>query len=190
MDKKIARADLAYYAMRSSGADTKGFYTGDSSYAIAMLFNGERSAAQKQLAFAFDHQIGDFNIWTETNPKVAAHNSTGNLNFLTGAGGFLENIVFGYGGLQYTPQGLSVNASLPPYNVSRLTFRGLAFAHGTIYIQVNGSHQMLARTAGRPLIVHMSLRSAIPLAEWPAVTTLPLGQVHLSCASSKDRALE
>ena len=30
-----------YYALRSSGADTKGFYTGDSSYAIAMLFAGK-----------------------------------------------------------------------------------------------------------------------------------------------------
>ena len=73
--------------------------TGDSSYAIAFLFAGQRDAAAAQLAFAFDHMLGDFNIWTETNPRVAAHNGTGNLNFLTGAGGFLENIVFGYGSL-------------------------------------------------------------------------------------------
>jgi hypothetical protein len=31
MDKDVASADLAYYAKRSSGSDTKGFYTGDSS---------------------------------------------------------------------------------------------------------------------------------------------------------------
>ena len=84
MDESVAAADLSYYAARSSGSDTKGFYTGDSSYAIAMLFLGQRTAAQAQLAFAFDHMLGDFNIWTETNPKVAAHNGTGNLNFLTG----------------------------------------------------------------------------------------------------------
>ena len=58
--------------------------TGDSSYAIAFLFAGQRDAAAAQLAFAFDHMLGDFNIWTETNPRVAAHNGTGNLNFLTG----------------------------------------------------------------------------------------------------------
>ena len=44
--------------------------TGDSSYAIAFLFAGQRDAAAAQLAFAFDHMLGDFNIWTETNPRV------------------------------------------------------------------------------------------------------------------------
>ena len=33
----------------------EGFYTGDSSYAIAMLFAGQRKAAEAQLEFAFDH---------------------------------------------------------------------------------------------------------------------------------------
>ena len=54
-------------------------------------------------------RLGPFNIWTETDPRVAAHNSTGNLNFLTGAGGFLENLVFGYGGLHYFAAGLSLS---------------------------------------------------------------------------------
>ena len=32
--------------------------TGDSSYAIAFLFAGQRDAAAAQLAFAFDHMLG------------------------------------------------------------------------------------------------------------------------------------
>jgi hypothetical protein len=84
MDPAVARDDLRYYARRSSGSDTKGFYTGDSSYAIAMLFMGQAEAAAAQFQLAFHHMVGAFNIWTETDPTVA--HGTGHLNFLTGAG--------------------------------------------------------------------------------------------------------
>jgi hypothetical protein len=143
-----------------------------------MLFDGQREAAAAQLDFAFDHQLGDFNIWTETNPKVAAHNGTGNLNFLTGAGGFLENLVFGYGGLRYSAAGLSIGASLPPHGTSQLTLRGIAFAGGTVRLVVNATHQTLSRTAGAALTV-----DGKPLAWWPAATVLPLGTVELRLAS-------
>ena len=38
MTPEVADADLAYYAKRSSGADTKGFYTGDSSQYRSKLY--------------------------------------------------------------------------------------------------------------------------------------------------------
>jgi hypothetical protein len=84
MDSAVALDDLRYYAQRSSGSDTKGFYTGDSSYAIAMLFMGQAEAAAAQFQLAFHHMVGAFNIWTETDPTVA--HGMGHLNFLTGAG--------------------------------------------------------------------------------------------------------
>jgi trehalose/maltose hydrolase-like predicted phosphorylase len=198
MDPAIAKNDLRYYAARSSGSDTKGFYTGDSSYAVAMLFAGERQAAEAQLAFAFDHQLGPFHIWTETNPKVAAHNGTGNLNFLTGAGGFLENIVFGYGGLHYSADGLEMTASLPPMNVTSLTLRGIAFAGGSVRLVVNATHQTLSRMSGCGLRLQSTgaggqhaqhaqhaqraqrTQQGQQLASWPSVTVLPVGKVVLS----------
>ena len=180
MEASIAKDDLRYYAARSSGSDTKGFYTGDSSYAIAMLFAGERTAAETQLAFAFDHQLGPYNIWTETNPKVAAHNGTGNLNFLTGAGGFLENVVFGYGGLHYTADGLGLHPSLPPMNVTSMTLRGIAYAHGTVRLEFNATHQTLSRTSGCVLSIRAEATgAALQLATWPSVTVMPLQQVIL-----------
>ncbi len=178
MDASIAQSDLRYYAARSSGSDTKGFYTGDSSYAIAMLFAGERTAAEAQLAFAFDHQLPPYNIWTETNPKVAAHNATGNLNFLTGAGGFLENIVFGYGGIHYSPAGLALHPSLPPMNVTHMTLRGIAYAQGTVRLAVNATHQMLSRTSGCALNMRKGT-TVVQLATWPSLTVMPLQQVIL-----------
>ena len=48
---------------------------------------------------------------------------SGNLNFLTGAGGFLENIVFGYGGVHYSENGLELSPSLPPGNATELVIR-------------------------------------------------------------------
>ena len=180
MDASIAKNDLRYYAERSSGSDTKGFYTGDSSYTIAMLFVGEREAAETQLSFAFDHQLGPYNIWTETNPKVAAHNGTGNLNFLTGAGGFLENIVFGYGGLHYSSDGLALHPSLPPMNVTSMTLRGIAYAEGTVRLEVNATHQTLSRTSGCALTIKKGTAGAqMQLAAWPSVTVMPLQQVIL-----------
>ena len=70
-----------------------------------------------------------------------------------GAGGFLENIVFGYMGLRYEPSGLSIAPSLPPYNVSELTLRGVAFAGGTVRLTVNSTHLTLSRTSGTQLTV-------------------------------------
>ena len=118
-----------------------------------MLFAGERAAAEKQLVLAFDHMLGPFNIWTETDPQVATHNSTGNLNFLTGAGGFLENFVFGYGGVHYSGDGLSLSPSLPPGGATGLTLRGVAFAGGTVKVAVNSTHATLSRTSGCSLTV-------------------------------------
>jgi hypothetical protein len=179
MDADIAAADLAYYARRSSGADTKGFYTGDSCYAIAMLFGHDRRAAEQQLALAFDHMLAPFNVWTETDPLVAAHNSTGNLNFLTGAGGFLENIVFGYGGLRYGEEGLSISASLPPLRVTAMTLRGGACAGGTLRLWLNGTHQTLSRTAGGAVDV-----AGKRMATWPGTTSFPLRTVLVTIAAT------
>jgi len=181
MDAKVAKNDLLYYAERSSGSDTKGFYTGDSSYAVAMLFLGMRAEAAAQLAFANDHQISAFNIWTETDPKVASHNGTGNLNFLTGAGGFMENIVFGYGGLRYDQHGLHLSASLPTeQGVTALVIRGVAFGGGTVRLEVSATQQSLSRTSGPPLTVTSSGGMREALAAWPARTTLPLQPLLLA----------
>jgi len=180
MDAEVAHADLNYYAQRSSGSDTKGFYTGDSSYAIAMLFAGQPDAAAAQLAFANDHMLGAFNIWTETDPKVAAHNATGNLNFLTGAGGFLENIVFGYGGLRYTDAGLTLAPSLPPNGVTSLTIRGVSYSDSTVRMTVNASHILLSQSSGNCRLKvtqgqTMEWNAQEVFSRWPSQTSFTRG---------------
>jgi hypothetical protein len=99
--------------------------------------------------------LGPFQIWTELDPSVA--HSTGNLNFLTGAGGFIANLVFGYGGVEYTQEGLLLSPSLPPNGVTDIVVRGLSFAGGALRIGSNASHVRLTRTSGPDLQVQGTL---------------------------------
>lgn len=109
----IALDDLSYYAnLTSVPGVTRGFYTGDSSYSIAYLdlyrglleadssadapIEGQtlRDMADEQFRLAFKHiDFTAFNVWHETE-------SGGHLNFLTGAGGFLQNVLYGYAGIR------------------------------------------------------------------------------------------
>ena len=102
---------------------------------------------------------------------------------VAGAGGFLENLVFGYGGLHYDTSGLSISASLPPWNVTEFTLRGVAYAGGTLRLAVNGTHQHLSRTSGPPVLVQGQL-----LATWPAETVLRLERIKVTTAAAATAA--
>ena len=51
-----------------------------------------------------------FNVWQRVN----AESIDGAPNFITGAGGFLQGITFGYGGLRIQQGRLLANPQLPP----------------------------------------------------------------------------
>ena len=135
-----------YYEQRSSTPSTRGFYTGDSSYSIAWLrLGGNRSAADAQFDQGLRHidlaavePVEDekaesdssqawegFGVWKETLDG-------GNKNFLTGVGGWLQNIIYGYAGLRYTERGtLQVSHPLlPPGGVTTVTLRGVSLGLG------------------------------------------------------------
>lgn len=145
-DAAIALSDLTYYASRTSvpGA-TSGFYTGDSSYSIAYLNLLRRQQSQiasssqkptdkvnlkaladEQFELAFQHMdLERFGVWRE---KILP--DSGHLNFVTGAGGYLQNIIYGYGGLTPGADGLLVDHPLlPPGNVTSITFRRLHYGN-------------------------------------------------------------
>lgn len=96
--------------------------------------------------------------------------------------------MFGYGGVQYTPEGVSLSPSLPPYNVTSLTLRGLNFADGALRVVINATHFCLAQTAGTtPLYLTQGVSGASggpasPVPRWPAVATLPLRPATISTA--------
>lgn len=104
----ISFNDLQYYAERTSvPGETKGFYTGDSSYSIAYLSlyrngfqpnthdesNSLIELANEQFEIAFEHiDIAKYYVWKE---KIEG----GHFNFITGAGGFIQNVIYGYCGI-------------------------------------------------------------------------------------------
>ena len=85
MPDALALADLRYY---ESVTRTGGYFTGDSVYSIAWLRRGNDTAALGQWAAAFAHQHPAFNVWHETT-------GFGHVHFITGAGGFLQNVSHG-----------------------------------------------------------------------------------------------
>jgi trehalose/maltose hydrolase-like predicted phosphorylase len=129
MASTLAANDLLYYQARSSTKGTSGFFTGDSAYAIAWQALGNQSAAEASFRYAFEHvdQTGYY-VWTE---KSFADDH-GHLNFITGAGGFLQSWLFGFAGARYIEDGVTFAPVLPPLGVMDVdirhwNFRGAVF---------------------------------------------------------------
>eukprot|EP01029_Cantina_marsupialis_P009033 TRINITY_DN2118_c0_g1_i2.p1 TRINITY_DN2118_c0_g1~~TRINITY_DN2118_c0_g1_i2.p1 ORF type:complete len:769 (+),score=208.04 TRINITY_DN2118_c0_g1_i2:90-2396(+) len=100
MNEVIAINDLEYY---TSVTDPDGYFTGDSAYSVAWLDRGRRDSADEQMKQADLHMKGPFLVWVE-RAKTDGH-----LNFLTGAGGYLQNIIFGYLGIRVLEDRLRIN---------------------------------------------------------------------------------
>ncbi len=133
MEPQLATNDLAVYQAVSSGPSTAGFYTGDSAYSISWLQVGNRSAADAQLQLAFAHMdLSHFNVW-----KEKSFGDFGNLNFLTGAGGYIQNMLMGYGGLRFRDDGLFARLVLPPLGVTEMRLRRVAYQDARITFTVD-----------------------------------------------------
>ena len=135
-----------------------GFYTGDSSYSIAWLALGNRTGGDSQFARTFLYlnglpdgsvtpkQYNPFNVWKE------AAESGMHLNFITGAGGFLQNIFNGYGGLRARADRLEFAPLLPP-KITMVRFRNLQYGGAVVSVEYNGviMSVTLETAAARPL---------------------------------------
>jgi len=79
-----------------------------------------------------------FNVWTETKLQDQ-HKSVvdeGCYNFLTGAGGFIQSLIYGYGGLRIRDDGLHLNATLPEI-ATYIKFRGLRYKESQFSYSLN-----------------------------------------------------
>ena len=112
-------SDLLYYEPRTR---QNGFFTGDSVYSIAWLALGNTSAAASQWRAAFAHMDTDnFFVFRETL-------SGGHSNFITGAGGFLQNVLFGFAGVRFRRESLEIiRAPQLPAGVTGFRLRGVRY---------------------------------------------------------------
>lgn len=147
LDPEIAENDLDFYTQMT---DKSNFFTGDSSYSIAYLALGNRSAADAQLPLAFSHiDTAHYNTWIECFLPYC------HLHFITGAGGFLQNFVYGYGSLRVTDAGPKSRLEfshpypqLPPGGVTSLKLRGIAFLGQRLDMWYNASTICLSLSVG------------------------------------------
>jgi trehalose/maltose hydrolase-like predicted phosphorylase len=115
-DQKQIKKDLEYYESRigeGSPAMTHAIF--------AVLYARLGDAQKAFLAFQEAH------VPNKKNPFGVLSESAGGTNpyFATGAGGFLQSILFGFGGLEITPNGIIQLKTSLPKNWKSLTLSGI-----------------------------------------------------------------
>jgi len=188
MDDQLAFNDLQYYASRTSvpGESSREFYTGDSSYAIAYLnllrrgFVDEAHGADllglagAQFQLAFDHIDGSgFNIWTETP-------TGGHYNFITGAGGFLQNVIYGYGGVSVTEDSLSIDPLLAPGGVTAMKFRGITYKLSVFSAEWSDTSMSLDVLEGCIEVISADSANNVLCASGPSKLMLSRGKIVIT----------
>jgi protein-glucosylgalactosylhydroxylysine glucosidase len=114
---KIQLNDLSYYTKHTNMAS---FFTGYSTNGILYLEHDLPDEAQHVFDRAWKFMQKPFSVWRE---KL----SGGHQNFLTGAGGFLQQAVFGYSGLRIERGALQLSPKYLPKGVAALTFRRMSY---------------------------------------------------------------
>ncbi|XP_042268918.1 protein-glucosylgalactosylhydroxylysine glucosidase [Thunnus maccoyii] len=89
-------------------------------FAIGWLELGEAEKAQALLQKCFKNIQGPFQVWSESS------DGSGAVNFLTGMGGFLQAVVFGYTGIRVQKDCLAFSPLLPN-DISELCIRGVNY---------------------------------------------------------------
>nr|XP_057931529.1 protein-glucosylgalactosylhydroxylysine glucosidase isoform X2 [Doryrhamphus excisus] len=117
MSPEIRRNDLEAY---EPATDPHGPAMTWGMFAIGWLELGEAEKAERLLDKCFKNIQGPFQVWSESS------DGSGAVNFLTGMGGFLQAVVFGYTGFRVQKECLAFSPLLPN-NLSELCIRGVSY---------------------------------------------------------------
>jgi len=89
-----------------------------------------------------------FNVWTETP-------TGGAVNFLTGAGGFLQGVLFGYGGMRLTSSALEIVPQLPE-GTNEMAFRMLHYQQCRFDLTWDNNSIVLTQQEGKSHVLTAS----------------------------------
>eukprot|EP00794_Sanderia_malayensis_P018525 gene18525-20383_t len=117
MTNAVRKNDLNIY---ESCTDPHGPAMTKSMFAIGWLHLKEFDRAHTSFKEGYANITEPFKIWTETP------NGGGEVNFITGAGGFLQSVLFGYGGIRLKSDGLYIDPILPG-DVKELNLNGISY---------------------------------------------------------------
>jgi len=136
--------DLVYYEART---DPKGPAMTYAMENIAFLEVGDTGNAARVWPKAWANAKDPFMVWTETP-------TGGTVNFITGAGGFLQAVLFGYGGIRLMDNEMKFDPQLPPM-VSNVVFRSVFYRGNQIHVQFNSDTCTVTKVnqGGTPLVL-------------------------------------
>eukprot|EP00943_MAST-04B_sp_MAST-4B-sp1_P003954 g3954.t1 len=125
-DPKLAAANLRYYANVTTDdgpAMTWGAYSG------GYLMAGDETTAAAFFPRAYANAKSPFYVWMEL-PQG------GTTNFITGAGGFLGTVGYGYGGIHFYPDKMVFRPVIPP-NAEYFQLHGIQYRGSILSIRRN-----------------------------------------------------
>lgn len=142
MSEKAKRAQLEQ-AVRRLLAEGPGAMMGSTLLSVDAAELGDRALLDSLLPHSYQgHLRGPFMMLSETPTNDA-------VNFVTGAGGFLQQVIYGYTGLRLGEGGLEpAFAPLLPSRISRLTLRNV-YSRGRRY-------DIVVDSAGRRISPHQT----------------------------------
>ena len=100
MPNNVKKNDLLFYA---NCTDPDGPAMTHSMFTVGLLEVGEKSLAFEAFQNNFENIKEPFKVWSELR------DGTGAVNFITGAGGYLQSLIFGYLGVRLKQDRLSFN---------------------------------------------------------------------------------
>ena len=141
MSLDVRRNDLSFYEPRTN---PRGPAMTKAMFAINWLDTGEYSRAEKSFNESYVNAKAPFMVWTE------GADGGGAVNFITGAGGFLQSVLFGYGGLRLRgDKQLQFNPLLLPPGSTQLKFVGIDYHGNSIDFVIGSSKNSLITVTSR-----------------------------------------
>ncbi|KAG9280778.1 protein-glucosylgalactosylhydroxylysine glucosidase isoform X1 [Astyanax mexicanus] len=122
MSPEVRRNDLEWYA---AVTDPNGPAMTWGMFAVGWLELGEAEKAQQLIEKCFKNIQGPFQVWSESS------DGSGAVNFLTGMGGFLQAMLFGYTGFRIQKDCLCF-APLMPDDVAVFSVKGVSYLNNKL----------------------------------------------------------
>ncbi|PKU34093.1 acid trehalase-like protein 1 [Limosa lapponica baueri] len=147
MSPEVRRNDLEMY---EPATELDGPAMTWSMFAVGWLELKEVQRAQSQLNKCFSNITEPFKIWVENS------DGSGAVNFLTGMGGFLQAVLFGYTGFRITKTSLRFDPAFPE-DIDRMKVTGVSYLGSKLKFTITKKEMRIKVTespwdpAGSPL---------------------------------------
>lgn len=129
MNNSIVKNDLTYYQAKLNVEKTPA--TTWAMHTIGWLQVGETERAEETFNLSSKYMMAPYGVWHESDTDTAP-------NYVSGAGAYLQSIIFGYGGLRVTAHGHVFKPTLPP-GTDSMILRHFMFHHTGFDVYVDAT---------------------------------------------------